>query len=198
MKKKILHNGKVEEMSMDDALKAYDGLIHSLVRRSCDDMGAHEDLYQEACIGFVKAYRKYDIKYGCQFSTLLTWEVRNALRNTYRDRNPRIGMLLKGASRTAYLDEEIKSDDNKPILLRDRLEDKHDVEDSVITKVDLERFINKLPAKHKKIFRLIIANNDTISQQEIGKQLGFSQPHVSRVLSRYKRKFKEAGGISQC
>ena len=77
------------------------------------------------------------------------------------------------------MDEEIKSDDNKPILLRDRLEDKHDVEDSVITKVDLERFINNLPAKHKKIFRLIIANNDTISQQEIGKQLGFSQPHVS-------------------
>lgn len=61
------------------------GLIWSIVRRYYGRGVEPEDLYQLACIGFVKAVKGFDLAYGTQFSTYAVPKIAGEIRRYLRD-----------------------------------------------------------------------------------------------------------------
>ena len=61
------------------------GLIWSIVRRYFGRGCETDDLYQLACIGFIKAVRDFDIHYGTQFSTYAVYKISGEIRRFLRD-----------------------------------------------------------------------------------------------------------------
>ena len=71
-----------------------------LARKYCRSNAPYEDLYQEGCIGLIKAYNKFDPSLGFKFSTYATWWVKQAIlssltRSTRTIRLPRHIVQLK-------------------------------------------------------------------------------------------------------
>lgn len=60
-------------------------LIRSIVRRFSGRGADAEDLYQLACIGFIKAVRGFDFTYGTQFSTYAVPKIAGEIRRYLRD-----------------------------------------------------------------------------------------------------------------
>ena len=61
------------------------GLVWSVARRYFGRGVDPEDLYQLACLGFVKACRGFDPAFGCQFSTYAVPKIAGEIRRFLRD-----------------------------------------------------------------------------------------------------------------
>lgn len=70
---------------MDKLLKENSGLIWSVVKRFSNRGYDLQDLYQTGCIGFIKAVRRFDVRYDVKFSTyavpLIMGEIKRFLRD---------------------------------------------------------------------------------------------------------------------
>ena len=64
------------------------GLIWSVVRRYYGRGVDPDDLYQLACLGFLKAVRGYDPEFGTQFSTYAVPKIAGEIRRFLRDDGP--------------------------------------------------------------------------------------------------------------
>lgn len=61
------------------------GLIWSVARRFSGRGVELDDLYQLGCVGFLKAVRGFDLKYGTQFSTYAVPKIAGEIRRFLRD-----------------------------------------------------------------------------------------------------------------
>ena len=73
-------NDACERMMEENA-----GLIWSVVRRYIGRGTDPEDLYQQGCLGFLKAVRGFDPTFGCQFSTYAVPKIAGEIRRYLRD-----------------------------------------------------------------------------------------------------------------
>lgn len=64
------------------------GLLWSIVRRYYGRGAEPEDLYQLACLGFMKAVRQFDLGFGTQFSTYAVPKIAGEIRRFLRDDGP--------------------------------------------------------------------------------------------------------------
>ena len=72
------------------------GLIWSIVRRYYGRGAEPEDLYQLACLGFLKAVRGFDDDYGTEFSTYAVPKISGEIRRFLRDDGViKVGRMLK-------------------------------------------------------------------------------------------------------
>lgn len=86
-------------------LEENNGLIWSIVRRYYGRGVEPDDLYQLGCLGFLKAVRGYDPRYGTQFSTYAVPKIAGEIRRFLRDDGPvkvsrgvkERGMSIRGA-----------------------------------------------------------------------------------------------------
>lgn len=62
-----------------------DKLIRSIVRRYSGKGESYEDLYQIACVGFLKAINNFNLAYGVRFSTYLVPMVAGEIKRHLRD-----------------------------------------------------------------------------------------------------------------
>lgn len=69
-----------EKLIMDNS-----GLIWSIVKRYIGRGVEQDDLYQLACLGFIKAIRGFDGQYGTQFSTYAVPKIAGEIRRFLRD-----------------------------------------------------------------------------------------------------------------
>ena len=60
------------------------GLIWSVVRRFLGRGTEADDVYQLACLGFLKAVEGFDLEYGTQFSTYAVPKISGAIRRFLR------------------------------------------------------------------------------------------------------------------
>ncbi|GGT98007.1 RNA polymerase sigma factor SigF [Streptomyces violascens] len=98
------------------------------------------------------------------------------------------GMAASNAYTASSLDAQPEEDDSEGALT-DRIGyDDHDLE-GVEYVESLKPLIAELPARDRKILSLRFVANMT--QSEIGEELGISQMHVSRLLSRTLRKLRK-------
>ncbi|MBE6989356.1 MAG: sigma-70 family RNA polymerase sigma factor [Ruminococcaceae bacterium] len=74
-----------DEMACRTALEENEGLIWSVVRRYIGCGVETDDLYQLACIGFIKAVKCFDFTYGTQFSTYAVPKIAGEIRRYLRD-----------------------------------------------------------------------------------------------------------------
>ena len=78
------------------------GLIWSIARRYFGRGQDAEDLYQLACVGFLKAVRGFDTAYGTQFSTYAVPKIAGEIRRFLRDDGPvKVSRSVKDAARRA-------------------------------------------------------------------------------------------------
>ncbi|MGN1074279.1 MAG: sigma-70 family RNA polymerase sigma factor [Eubacteriales bacterium] len=76
------------------------GLIWSVVRRFFGRGQDSDDLYQLACVGFIKAVRGFDDAYGTQFSTYAVPKIAGEIRRFLRDDGPvKVSRSVKDAAR---------------------------------------------------------------------------------------------------
>jgi RNA polymerase sigma factor (sigma-70 family) len=203
MKKKIILDDGCKEMTLEEVYEHFKNLIWWLVRKESKDYTIHEDLFQEACVGLVKAYKAYDVSRGYKFTTLLTWKVMSEIKRAIRNNDPRIGKIIRmPRDRTrfgynlVYLSEVINEGPN-PVCLEDAIEDGQDIEEEVVSKLAVEDFMDKqcMPQTHRKIFELMRDNDGDITQKQIGQAIGTSQAMVSRVISRYRQRYLSQAGL---
>jgi len=77
-------------------LEEHQGLLYSIVRRYCGRGVDPEDLYQLACVGFLKAVRGFDPSLGNQFSTYAVPKIMGEIRRFLRDDGPvKVGRTLR-------------------------------------------------------------------------------------------------------
>ena len=74
-----------DERACEQALQENAGLIWSIVRRYYGRGVDPDDLYQLACLGFLKAVRGYDPGFGTQFSTYAVPKIAGEIRRFLRD-----------------------------------------------------------------------------------------------------------------
>ena len=74
-----------DNRACEQALRENAGLIWSIVRRYYGRGVDPDDLYQLACLGFVKAVRGYDPAFGTQFSTYAVPKIAGEIRRFLRD-----------------------------------------------------------------------------------------------------------------
>ena len=72
----------------EQVLQENSGLIWSIVRRYYGRGVEPDDLYQLACLGFLKAVQGYDPEYGTQFSTYAVPKIAGEIRRFLRDDGP--------------------------------------------------------------------------------------------------------------
>lgn len=149
------------------------GLAHMMVRKYPLPRGYdYEDMYQEACIELFKASKEYDESKGFKFSTIATTCMANRFNKILRDQNAakRTGTCISMHTQTV--------DDME---LMDLLSD-----DSVMDPVDeaiASETLEILMEEEETIVRLRMGG---MSQEDIGKEIGYSQVHVYRKLRKLK------------
>ncbi len=74
-----------DEGACEQVLRENAGLIWSIVRRYYGRGVDPDDLYQLACLGFLKAVRGYDPDFGTQFSTYAVPKIAGEIRRFLRD-----------------------------------------------------------------------------------------------------------------
>ena len=92
-----------DEEAYEAVLAQNSGLIWSIVRRYTGRGVDTDDLYQLACLGFLKAVRGFDPAYGTQFSTYAVPKIAGEIRRFLRDDGPlKVSRSLRERATAAY------------------------------------------------------------------------------------------------
>ena len=81
----IIKSQSGDEASMQKLIEENNGLIWSIVRRFWYRDIEQEDLYQIACIGFIKAVRRFDFDYNVELSTYAVQYIFGEIKKFLRD-----------------------------------------------------------------------------------------------------------------
>lgn len=138
-----------------------------------------EDLFATGLLGLVKATANYDFNKGVKFSTFAATVIRNEILMTFRKK--RINHLI-------YLDELVDLGNGDTVALMDMISDKRDYECEVISKISTENILKELTGRESQILRLY--TDEGMTQAEIARQIGVSQPYVSRILGKIQKKLE--------
>ena len=74
-----------DNRACEQVLQENAGLLWSIVRRYYGRGVDPDDLYQLACLGFLKAVRGYDVDFGTRFSTYAVPKIAGEIRRFLRD-----------------------------------------------------------------------------------------------------------------
>jgi len=170
---------KGKQSAFEQLMKKYIGYTRNLVYRMISNREDMEDLTQEA---FIKAFNSLD-KFDSQFA-FSTWLYKIATNNC-------IDYLRKKKLNTYSIDKDISSDDdNMQFEIPDSnyLPDRDIIDDE--RKVILEKAIEQLPARYKKV--ILLRHRDELEYEEIAKKLklpiGTVKAHIFRgreLLNKY-------------
>ncbi len=170
-------NGK--QSAFEQLMKKYISYTRNLVYRMISNREDMEDLTQEA---FIKAFHSLD-KFDSQFA-FSTWLYKIATNNC-------IDYLRKKKLHTYSIDKDISSgDDDMQFEIPDSnyLPDRDIMDDE--RKVILEKAIEQLPARYKKV--ILLRHRDELEYEEIAKKLklpiGTVKAHIFRgreLLNKY-------------
>ena len=206
MKKKLmLKGGAIKGMSLEEAYECFKPLLIWLTRQNTKDQAIYDDLYQEACIGLIQAYRAYDIDRGYLFTTLLHQKVVWTIKRAMRDTNPRAGKLIrpprdrsKFKHSIVYLNTVVSDDgEGGSVCLGDMLETERNLEEEIVAKVAMKEYLKKqhMTPAQRRVFEIMEAYDGDISQADIAKQTGISQAHVSRTLRQHRQQYMKKMGV---
>ena len=81
----IMNSKNGDEKSLTELITQNNGLIWSVVRKFWYKEIEVDDLYQIACIGFIKAVRRFDFKYNVELSTYAVQYIYGEIKKFIRD-----------------------------------------------------------------------------------------------------------------
>ena len=77
-----------DDKAMTDIIETNSGLLWSIVKRFLGRGYEGEELYQIACIGFIKAIKRFDLKYDVRLSTYAVPYILGEIKRFIRDDGP--------------------------------------------------------------------------------------------------------------
>lgn len=188
----IVNAQKGDEESLTKLIEENNGLIWSVVRRFWYRQIEPDDLYQIACIGFIKAVRRFDFDYKVELSTYAVRYIFGEIKKFIRDDGiikisrqiKEAGFRIKMESINQYIYEDSDCEKQERITL-----EKNSNEEDVINKVLISDLLEHLKIRDKKIIELRYFKEKT--QTEVAGILGISQVQVSRIERRLLRELKQ-------
>ena len=147
-----------------------------------DPVVNYEELFACGEVGLVKAMNAYRLEKGIMFSTYatkcITNEMRMAIRQFHKHEHTYSLNDLVGEE-ISFIDTIV---DERSNIERDILN--RSVLDSAI------KALVHLTPREREVMALVIQSRGTIEQWKIAKQIGLSQPQVSRIVRRAQKKLK--------
>lgn len=188
----IVNAQKGDEECLTKLIEENNGLIWSVVRRFWYRQIEPDDLYQIACIGFIKAVRRFDFDYKVELSTYAVRYIFGEIKKFIRDDGiikisrqiKEAGFRVKMESINQYIYEDSDCEKQERMTL-----EKSSNEEDVINKVLISNLLEHLKIREKKIIELRYFKEKT--QTEVAGILGISQVQVSRIERRLLRELKQ-------
>lgn len=186
----IINAQNGDEKSLERLIEENNGLIWSVVRRFWYKQVEPDDLYQIACIGFIKAVKRFNFEFGTSLSTYATQYIFGEIKKFLRDdgiikisRNIKeAGFKLKVESINQYVYDDNNCEKQEHIAIDDS-------EEELINKVLVSNLLDNLKIRDKKIIKLRYFKEKT--QTEVASILGISQVQVSRIERRLLSRLKQ-------
>ena len=184
----IIKAQKGDKEALSQILEENKGLIWSIVKKFIGKGYETEDIYQIACIGFIKAIKRFSFEFENELSTYSVQYMLGEIKKFFRDdgiirisRNKKEqGFRLKIES---IYDEVCKGKEKVEVIFLNE-----DEQAKVIDKITLSDMIGKLNRRDREIIYLRYFKDKT--QNQVAKILGISQVHVSRIEKRILLEFK--------
>lgn len=133
-----------------------------------------EDLFQTGIIGLVKTVNTFTPDRGVKFTAYATPIIRNEILMTLRKKR-----IIPAFS----LDEEYRLGDGDSIPRGNMIPSENRFEDFSESMIDMDKVIKRMGEREKAILNLATIGR---TQHEIAKELGISQPQVSRILKKMR------------
>ena len=165
--------------ALTQILQENNGLIWSIVKKFIGRGYDTEDIYQIACIGFIKAIQRFRFDLGNELSTYSVQYMLGEIKKFFRDdgiihvsRNKKEeGVKIKIES---IYDEVCDGKEKIEVLFFS-----DDEQTRMIDKITISELVNKLNIRDRQVIHLRYFKDKT--QEQVAKILGISQVHVSRI-----------------
>lgn len=151
-------------------------LVHHVIHRNFPTFGHNEDIFQEGCIGLIKAADSYNDDKGT-FPVYAYTCILNTIRAYFRRNRKHEGLLS--------LDFMVENDDDESVSFIDSIPDEYF--ENNFTKVERDMFIDTLSDKERTIVNL---RKIGMTYQEIGNEIGVPKQSVDKVLSKVAAKWR--------
>lgn len=162
-------------------LEENNGLIWSIVKKFIGRGYDTEDIYQIACMGFIKSIQRFRFDLGNELSTYSVQYMLGEIKKFFRDdgiihisRNKKEeGLKIKVES---IYDEVCEGKEKIEVIFSE------DEQTKMIDKLTISELIRKLNRRDRNVITLRYFKDKT--QEQVAKILGISQVHVSRIEKR--------------
>lgn len=179
-----LYLEKISSEKMEELINQNIGLIWGIVKRFIGKGYETEDLYQIACMGFIKAIKRFDKKYNVKLSTYAVPYIFGEIKKFIRDDG--LIKISRNKKKLGFkvLMESINEENNERKVFIEI-----DEQNKIVDKITIEELINSLNNREQKLIKLRFYGEKT--QMQVAKILGISQVQVSRIEKRILNNFKE-------
>ena len=175
-------SGNLEKMEI--LINQNIGLIWGIVKKFIGKGYETEDLYQIACMGFIKAIKRFDTSYKVKLSTYAVPYILGEIKKFIRDDG--IIKISRSVKELGFkvLMESINEENNERKIFSE-----FDEQSKIIDKITIEELVENLNMRDKKIIKLRFYGEKT--QTQVAKIMGISQVQVSRIEKRILKYLKE-------
>jgi len=159
-------------------------LVTWVVTKQFPQFAADEDFHQEARIGLWKAAKAFDPNKNIKFASYAVPCIRNACSMLIRQNSKytRLSVVSFG--------ESLPSAEN--ITYADTIPDNSNSIGDLLGECAIKEAFAKLSKRELTIIQHLVAGRN---QAEIGRELGISQPHVSRIVRNARNKLERELGF---
>lgn len=147
-----------------------------------DPVVNYEELFACGEVGLVKAMNAYKLEKGIMFSTYATKCITNEMRMAIRQFHKHEHTY----SLNDLVGEEISFIDT---IVDERSNIERDILNCSVLDSAIKALVHLTP-REREVMALVIQSRGTIEQWKIAKQIGLSQPQVSRIIRRAQKKLK--------
>lgn len=185
----ILKAKEGDKDALEKILQDNAGLIWSIVRKFIGKGYDKEDIYQIACIGFIKAIKRFNLDFGYELSTYAVQYMIGEIKKFFRDDGIiRISRNIKESGFKLTI-ESMNDEKYKENICTQELFINEDEQTKLIDKITVFEMIEKLNFRERTIVDLRYFKDKT--QMQVAEVLGISQVHVSRIEKKILKSFKE-------
>lgn len=182
MKKRIIANGEIIEVNIDEALKIAAPHIARVSRRYYNDFNK-EDYLQEGRLVAWKVYNEYDITKGASYTTFLEWKLRQRFGQILSKQTTK-KRTIPCEFKVVFLDCPIAEDeDNFHDLLGGG-----DFQETSITNLTFENIMSHVTEREKRLFPILIG---TKTNTDLAIEEGITRQNVCNQVSRLKTKLQK-------
>jgi RNA polymerase sporulation-specific sigma factor len=147
-----------------------------------DPVVNYEELFACGEVGLVKAMNAYKLEKGIMFSTYATKCITNEIRMVIRQFHKHEHTY----SLNDLVGEEISFIDT---IVDERSNIERDILNRSVLDSAIKALVHLTP-REREVMALVIQSRGMIEQWKIAKQIGLSQPQVSRIVRRAQKKLK--------